>query len=184
MLCTSFYLLPLLEHYFATIYEVFIPERMYKDNTLIGSKLSISDLFITKPYNMNFHIGLPIILGLIFLASNFKKLKPRYRKEVITFLAFGLISIIMTLKIFPFEYLLDTLKMIQFTWRMMEFASFFLSIIAGISITMFINGNNKKEMGIVIFFIIYTSVLILTTKNEVEIPFSEEKYLQPVPVTA
>ena len=35
LLCTSFYWLPLLEHYFATSYEVFMPERMFKNNTLI-----------------------------------------------------------------------------------------------------------------------------------------------------
>lgn len=184
LLCTSFYWIPLLEHFFGATYEVFVPERMYKDNTLIGSKLSLLDLVITKPYNMNFHIGIPIIIGIIVTLLYYKKLKPRYRKIIMTYFAFGIISIIMTLKIFPFEYMPSFLKMIQFTWRMMEFATFFLSIVSGIAITMLVSGNNKKEIIFVIFLIIYTSILILTSKKEVAIPFNEEKYLTPIPITS
>lgn len=184
LLCTSFYWIPLIEHMLGTTYEVFVPERMYKDNTLIGSKLLLLDLSITKPYNMNFHIGIPIILGIIFLLIYYKRLKPRYRKLLMTFFTFGIVSILMTLKIFPFEYMPSFLKMIQFTWRMMEFAVFFLSIISGISITVFINSNNKKETIFVIFIIIYMLILLLTTKKEVAIPFDEKKYLTPTPVTS
>lgn len=184
LLCTSFYWIPLLEHYFATTYEVFMPERMFKNNTLIGSKLSLMDFFITKPYDMNFHIGLPIIFGLILAFIYRKKIKQRYKKVITIFLAFGLASVIMASKIFPYEYLPSTLKMIQFTWRMMEFASFFLSIVCGITITMFINGDSKKEATITILLIIYIAILIITSMTSVEIPFNEESYLTPRPVTA
>lgn len=184
LLCTSFYWIPLLEHYFATSYEVFMPERMFKNNTLIGSKLSLMDFFITKPYDMNFHIGIPIVFGVILTFIYRKKLKPRYKKTIFVFLIFGLISVIMSSKIFPFEYLPSTLKMLQFTWRMMEFASFFLSIVCGITITMFINGNNKKEAIITISLIIYIAISIITSKTSVEISFNEENYLEPIPITS
>lgn len=183
LLCTSFYWMPLLEHYFATSYEVFLPERMFKNNTLIGSKLSLTDFFITKPYDMNFHMGLPIVFGLILTFLYRKKIKPRYKKTMFLFLIFGLISVIMSSKLFPFEYLPSSLKMIQFAWRMMEFASFFLSIVCGITITMFINGNNKKEATITILLIIYLSIAIITSMESVDIPFNEENYLNPQPVT-
>lgn len=184
LLCTSFYWIPLLEHYFATSYEVFLPERMFKNNTLIGSKLSLMDFFITKPYDMNFHIGLPILFGLILTFLYRKKIKPRYKKTMFLFLIFGLISVIMSSKLFPLEYLPSSLKMIQFAWRMMEFASFFLSIVCGITITMFINGNNKKEASITILLIIYLSIAIITSMKSVDIAFNEENYLNPQPVTS
>lgn len=184
LLCTSFYWIPLLEHYFATSYEVFMPERMFKDNTLIGSKLSLMDFFITKPYDMNFHIGLPIIFGLILAFIYKKKIKPRYKKVITIFLVFGLASVIMASKIFPYEYLPSTLKMIQFTWRMMEFASFFLSIVCGITITMFINGDSKKEASVTILLIIYITILLITSMRSVDVPFNEENYLNPQPITA
>lgn len=134
LLCTSLYWIPLFEHMMATTYEVFIPQRMYKDNTLISSKLSVSNLFFTEFYEMNFHIGLPVLLGLLLVFLYRKKIPNRYREILNIFLIFGLISTIMTLKIFPFEYLPSILKMIQFPWRMMEFASFFFSVVAGIRI--------------------------------------------------
>lgn len=185
LLCTSFYWIPLLEHMLATNYEVFLPQRMYKDNTLISSKLNFMDLFFTKHFGMNFHIGLAILLGALFLFCYRKKIKKQYRGTLLIFIMLGLISMIMTLKIFPYEYLPNFLKMIQFPWRMMEFASFFLSIIAGFGFAYFMNNNNtKKELYIVIFFIIYMCILLIMEKQTVNIPFNEERYLQAIPVTS
>lgn len=180
LLCTSFYWVPLLEHYFATTYEVFIPGRMFKNATLIGSKLYLKDLFITKPWGINFHIGIPIIFGIILLIVYRNKIDSKYKKEILTFFIFGCISIIMSTRIFPFEYFPDTLKMLQFAWRMMEFAVFFLSIVSGIVITKFIRSDNKRKLLVTSIFMIYLSLLVVSTKRTTQIPFNEEKYLEPV----
>lgn len=180
LLCTSFYWIPLLEHYLSTTYEVFIPGRMFKNATLIGSKLSLTDLFITKPWDMNFHIGLPIIFGIILTVIYINKLDSNYKKEMVTFFIFGSTSIIMSTQIFPFEYFLDALKMIQFVWRMMEFAVFFLSIVSGIVITKFISSDNKRKMLVTSIFMIYLVILVVSVKRTIQIPFNEEKYLEPV----
>lgn len=184
LLCTSFYWIPLLEHMLATNYEVFLPQRMYKDNTLISSKLSILDLFFTKHFEMNFHIGFAILLGMLLVFCYRKKISNKYKESLRVFTIFGLVSIIMTLKIFPFEYLPNSLKMIQFTWRMMEFASFFFSIMAGFGFAYFMNKNPRKEIYVVIFLIAYMCISLIFAKQSVEIPFNEERYLTPVPVTS
>ncbi len=186
LLCTSFYIIPLLEHMLTTEYEVFLPDRMYKDNTLISAKLSISELFIKEHYEMNFHIGILIIIGFIltFIYCYKNKIKKHYKEWIYTFMLFGFISTIMTLKIFPFEHLPNILKMIQFPWRMMEYASFFFSIVASIGLAMFLNRNRKKELLAIIFIMFYLSCSIIFSKIEVEIPFNEEKYLTPIPVTS
>lgn len=100
------------------------------------------------------------------------------------FATFGFISVIMTLKIFPFEYLGNTLKMIQFPWRMMEFATFFLSILAGIGIAMFMNRKPKNELYVVIIIFAVLSISLIDAKKEVEIPFSEERYKTPIAITS
>lgn len=182
LLCTSFYWIPLLEHYFGATYEVFIPERMYKNVTIIGSKLSILDLFITKPWSMNFHIGIPIVFSIILAFIYINKIEKRYKKEINIFLIFGLISIIMSLKIFPFEHFPNVLKMLQFVWRMMEFAVFFLSIVSGIVITKFIHNCDKKKTILTTLFMIYLVILVISIKKTTKIPFYEEKYLEPVPL--
>lgn len=184
LLCTSFYWIPLLEHKLATEYEVFMPERMYKESTITYYKLSISDLFFTENFDFNFHIGGAILLGMILTFFYRKKLS-KHQKEILRiFLIFGIISIIMTLKIFPFEHMPSMLKMLQFPWRMMEFATFFFSAIAGFGFAYFMNHANKKEIGVVIFIVIYLCISIIGAKRSVQTPFDEEKYLRPVPVTA
>ncbi len=184
LLCTSFYWIPLLEHMLATNYEVFLPQRMYKDNTLISSKLGILDLFITLHFEMNFHIGFAILLGMLATFCYRKKIATRHKGLLTIFAIFGFVSIVMTLKIFPFEYFPNSLKMIQFTWRMMEFASFFLSIVAGFGFAYFMNHNSKKEIYIVIFLMIYMCISLIFMKESVEIPFNEERYLTPIPVNS
>ena len=55
-----------------------------------------------------------------------------YRLYIFSLIA-GIVSLIMTLKIFPFEHLPSILKMLQFSFRMLEFSSFFLSLVAAIN---------------------------------------------------
>ncbi len=184
LLCTSFYWVPLLEHYFATTYEVFIPERMYNVNTLIESKLSAMDLLFGRKWGINLYLGLPIVLGIIFTFIYRKRISDKVKTYVAIFLSFGLASLIMTLLIFPFEYLPSFLRMLQFVWRMLIFASFFLSIVSGITINMFIDKNNKKKALFAIIFVIYLFVVVNSTKQMTKIPFDEEKYLKPRPVSS
>ncbi len=184
LLCTSFYWIPLLEHMMATTYEVFIPNRMYKDNTLIGSKLALSELLFIQKNDMNFHIGLLIIIGIILTICYKKTIKKGERNSLRIFLAFGLFSAFMTLTIFPYQYMPSFLKMIQFAWRMMEFASFFLSIVAGFGIGKLFNKNPSIEAYANVLILIYLSASIISQNKEVEIPFNEERFLNPIPVTA
>ncbi len=176
--------MPLLEHKFATEYEVFLPERMYKESTLTHFKLSISDLFFTENFDLNFHIGGAILIGMGLTFLYRKKLSKNQKETLRIFLIFGSIAILMTLKIFPFEHMPSILKMIQFPWRMMEFATFFFSVIAGFGFAYFMNHTNKKEIGVVIFVMIYLCISIIGAKRSVQTPFDETKYLQPVPVTS
>lgn len=184
LLCTSFYWIPLLEHYFVTEYEVFIPGRMFKENTLIQSKLSVMDFLCGVKWRINLYLGLPIILEIIFTFIYRNKIDAKIRTYVAIFLSFGITSILISLKIFPFEYLPNFLRMIQFIWRMLIFASFFLSIISGITINMFIKKNDKRKVLLAITFIIYSLVVVNSTKQMTKITFDEEKHLIPVPVNS
>ena len=176
--------MPLLEHKFATEYEVFLPERMYKESTLTHFKLSISDLFFTENFDLNFHIGGAILIGMGLTFLYRKKLSKNQKETLRIFLIFGSIAILMTLKIFPFEHMPSILKMIQFPWRMMEFATFFFSVIAGFGFVYFMNHTDKREIGVVIFIMLYLCISVIGAKRSVQTPFEEEKYLQPIPVTA
>lgn len=183
LLTVSFFILPLLEHYFATTYEVFVEGRMFNINTLISSKLGIWDLLIAKKYNMIFHIGIPVIIGIIFFFLFRNRITKKYRKTVTIFLVFGLVSIFMSTKLFPFEILPASLKMLQFQWRMLEFSSFFLSIVAGIMITTYIHHKkNKKNTVVELIILLYTIILLLSINPLIQIPIKEETLINPIPV--
>lgn len=184
LLCTSFYWIPLLEHYFATTYEVFVPGRMYNNETIISTKSSIIDLIYSRKWGMNLYIGVPIILGTILAFIFWKKIDEKYKKEVSIFLIFGLVSIIMMLKIFPFEHLPNFFKMIQFVWRMLTFISFFLSVVSGISIAVLIEKTNKGAIAFIAIFIICTSFVVSISNQTTKEPFNEKEYLTPVPVNS
>lgn len=157
---------------------------MYKESTLTHFKLSISDLFFTENFDLNFHIGGAILIGMGLTFLYRKKLSKNQKETLRIFLIFGSIAILMTLKIFPFEHMPSILKMIQFPWRMMEFATFFFSVIAGFGFAYFMNHTDKREIGVVIFIMLYLCISVIGAKRSVQTPFEEEKYLQPIPVTA
>jgi hypothetical protein len=184
LLCTSFYIIPFFEHMFTTNYEVFLPDRMYSNEVINSSKLNIIELLFTEHLYRIYHIGFAIIIGLICCFIYRKTLSSNCKKNIKIFAIFGTISVIMTLNIFPFEYLPNCLKILQFVWRMLEFESLFFSIIAGIGFACYINKHTKDEMLIVIFLIAYMSMSVILYLNMTEEPFNEEEYLEPIKVTA
>lgn len=107
---------------------------------------------------MIYEIGIITIISLFLTPLAIKKLKEKeYYKIYLFMLISGIISIIMTLKIFPFEYMPSVLKMIQFTFRLLEFSSFFFSIIASINIV-----TLSKKIEIKEIMILLVAVMILT----------------------
>jgi len=155
---------------------------MYKESTLTHFKLSISDLFFTENLDLNFHIGGAILIGM-GLTFLYRKKLPKNQKETLRiFLILGSISILMTLKIFPFEHMPSILKMIQFPWRMMEFETFFFSVIAGFGFAYFMNHTNKKEIGVVIFVrgAYKHHLMKKNIYNQYQLLLLQEEYMQVV----
>lgn len=146
ILLTSFYLLPMLEHRLATNYEVFQAGRMERTDELIRNKVDIVDLLYTIDGNFSHEIGLVILIGLVFTLLTYKKLEKDYRKIYWFSLIAGFICIVMSLRFFPFEKLPSILKMIQFTFRLLEFSSFFLVFVAATNYSLIIKNFNFKDV--------------------------------------
>ena len=154
---TSFFWLPMLEQKVNADYEVFKEGRMERTEALVYYKLDLIDLVYTQNGNMTFEIGLFTLIGLVFTPLAIKKIDKKYKGIYVFSLVTGIISVIMTLKIFPFEKLPSILKMLQFSFRMLEFSSFFLSVVAAINYVVIINKFKMKDV------LVLTSVLILLT---------------------
>lgn len=182
LLCTSFYWMPLLEHRFATEYEVFAPNRMYNDNTLISTKLNLKELIYLEHNNFKLYIGLPIIIGVLITIFYINKLKKPLRKEILIYTVLGFISIFMVSTYSPITHFPNILKMIQFVWRLMTYVSFFLSIVVGIGFNKFINHKFIKETLIIVLISGY--VIFVTTNNysKTNTIIKDEEFLTPVEV--
>ena len=134
IIITSFFWVTLLEHYFATSYEVFVPGRMQRLDVLEAYKLKFYELFITtNNQNMIYEIGIITLIGIILTPIAYKKIDKKYKTTYLFFLIAGLVLLFMSLNIFPFEKLPSFLTMIQFTFRLLEFTAFFFAIIAAIN---------------------------------------------------
>lgn len=183
LLMTSFYWVGLLQHYFSTSYEVFVPGRMEREEVLIFYKAKFSQLFITNSeQTMIYAIGLLSVIGLVLTPIAYKKIPEEYKKTYMFFLITGVILIGMTLKIFPFEKLPQALTMLQFTFRLFTFTSFFFAFVVATNFAILI--KNFKTLDIVVLLTI--SILLLVpykSKLDFNLKDNEERLINGVRVS-
>lgn len=183
LLMTSFYWVGLLQHYFSTSYEVFVPGRMEREEVLIFYKAKFSQLFITSSeQTMIYAIGLLSVIGLVLTPIAYKKVPEEYKKTYMFFLIAGIVLIGMTLKIFPFEKLPQALTMLQFTFRLFTFTSFFFAFVVATNFVILI--KDFKTLDIVVLLTI--SILLLVpykSKLDFNLKDNEERLINGVRIT-
>lgn len=190
IIISSFFWIPLLETKQATQYEVFKPGRMERTDVLIAYKLDISQLFYTTTDSgMIYEIGFITIIGLLLTPMVIKKIrksqkiKASWYKTYLFMLISGVVCLLMTLKIFPFEHLPSILKMLQFSFRLLEFSSFFLTVVAAINYGILIYHFGKKELGILIGVCLFLTVFLFNHIRYREVAFDENILWPAVSVT-
>ena len=209
VLITSFYWVGLAQHYFATSYEVFVPGRMERVDVLNFYKTSLSQLVYTdQEQKMIYEIGIVTFIGLLLTPIAIMKFekqekikfdrnelekaqkKQEQKKEQEKDFAkiyglFGILGIvltIMTLKIFPFEKLPGIFTMIQFTFRLFEFTSFFFAIISAVNFWILIKNFNIRDV-IILSLIACLLTTIYGKKISYEKKYDEKDFIEPRRVT-
>ena len=155
ILLSSFYLLPMLEHRVNIEYEVFKNGRMENTATLIDSKTNVIDLIYTQDGKLVKEIGFVTLVGLLLTFIAYKKIDKSYKMIYWFSLITGVMCIIISLKIFPFEKLPEILKMIQFTFRLLEFSSFFFVFVAAVNYSVVIKDFQMKDV------VVLTTICVL-----------------------
>ena len=186
ILLTSFYLLPMLEHMMATDYEVFREGRMERTSELIRNKVDLVDLVYTKQGNFSFEIGLVTLIGVVLTPLVYKKMRKESfldNKKIYCFSAItGIICVVISLRFFPFEKLPSILKMIQFTFRLLEFSSFFLAFVVATNYSILIKNFNMRDV-LILSLIVILLVLPITNNFNYQKKWSEDKLWPAVKVT-
>lgn len=160
---TSFFWAPLLEHKISADYEVFKPGRMERTEVMKAFKLDFHELlYSSNDGAMVYQMGIVTIIGLLLTPFAIKKVKQkRYFKLYIFMLISGIVCTIMTLKIFPFEYMPSILKMIQFSFRLLEFSGFFFSFVVAVNFGILVKKLKISDISILtLILLILTFILI------------------------
>jgi len=177
IIATSFYWVPLLEHKLATNYEVFVPGRMERTEVLQSLKVKPEALLYTSEQSIFIYdIGAINTVGIVLIILAYKKIPIEYRKMHMVFLIMGLVLLIMTLDFFPFEKLPRILKMIQFTFRLFEFTSFFFAFVVAVNFGSLIKNFKTRDA---VLFLIISILLIVPYKNKIEYKENDENNLWP-----
>ncbi|NLO96832.1 MAG: hypothetical protein GX091_01950 [Peptococcaceae bacterium] len=122
-----FFLIPLLEHRLWGNYQVFVPNMMGSLETMAARSLYPQELLFTKfEQKTNFALGLQLIIPLCLLPFTLKRIAAD--KNLLLFLLLGLAAIFMTTRAFPWLHMPAVFSYIQFPWRFLLLAVFFLSI--------------------------------------------------------
>lgn len=159
---TSYYTLPLLEqtkddlYYFNT--QAWIIPFMKKQSLRIVGEGIISGIIPIKRF-LYAGIGILLILGII--PRIFIKEKSKELLNIDLFTIAGVVLILLTSSITPWgRFPLNLLDVIQFPWRLYEFATFFLSISGGYYLTKIVKTNKQYLIAFfgVIFIILYTVI--------------------------
>ena len=180
LVLTSFYWVGLLQSYFSAEYEVFVPGRMQRLDVLKSLKPKFYELFITLDTSARiYEIGLVTLAGLVLTPLAYKKIDKSIKPLYLFFILSGVILTIVSLNIFPYEKLPSILTMIQFTFRLYEFTSFFFAIIAAINFGVII--KNFKQSDVTMLFIITLCITALyVNKLNFSTNYKEEELLEPV----
>lgn len=183
IIITSFYWVGLLQHYLATSYEVFVPGRMERVDVLKELKVQFHELFITqKEQTMIFAIGLVQVVGIVISPIAFKNIPKEYKKICVIFLTLGIILTFMTLTFFPFEKLPNVLTMLQFTFRLFEFTSFFFAFVAAINYGILINSFRMRDV-VILSTIAILLLVPYKSKLSYDLKYNEKALMEPKRIT-
>ena len=163
LLITSFYIVTIMEYKNTTNYTIFNKEIMkYTGEKVVSRGNDLLDWIIINPGYEKLEYNV-LLLSIPFLISIFarKKIEKENKKIYYTFIAFTISSLFMTTKYFPWKYMPDFLRVIQFPWRMHSFSILFASFIAGINIGEIYKLTKNEKNSFIVFLIgILTIILV------------------------
>ncbi len=125
----SFFLLPLLENRLLVDYVVFEPGEMTK-RIAKTALYPFEYLNIIPCLQSNIKFYFPIILLFLILITFLRRKQlsfPNYTKNL---LAFGIVAFLLSTKLFPWKFVPNVFRMIQFPWRFEIFVGLIVSILA------------------------------------------------------
>lgn len=146
---TMFSYLPILEAGNTAQYAILDDGYMWTNGESVkNNSLELKDLVDRSHEERTqvFIIGVPIAFLTLLSIYTFNKVNKRYKILYIIFAIFAILSLFMSTKLFPWEYMPNFLCKLQFAWRMLGFFGFFITFICAINLNICIEEIAKKDM--------------------------------------
>ena len=162
LLITSFFWLPLLETCFTTKYQVYEDGMMSTKENFLNSRLSITQLFVTKDDgSFVFELGPHFMLMFAVSLMAFRKMNDNMREFYIFSVVSAILSVWMSTKLFPWGLFPDEVAMVQFAWRYLMISAFFMSVVCALNMYVLIKNFNFKDVIVIgIISILYVCAFI------------------------
>lgn len=172
-------LVPLAHHQFSGIYKISeietdVSERVVHPGQLIMSEIQDKTAENTSYYSndkeMNYMIGLTSIIILFLFPFAYKKIKEEKNiVQFIKYLSLFIISVLMMTVPFIWDNIM-IFDVIQFPWRILSFATFYITVLSGYIIKAVINENTKYAffifvVGFSMLFVFKINTKVLFAKN-------------------
>ena len=171
ILITSFYWIPLFQTMFSSNYQVYEQGMMSTSEKTADRALEFNQLFVTmNDGSFVFELGPHIIIMVALSIMTFRVMRPEFKGQYSVFLISGLLCVWMSTKYFPWRYLPEEFSVIQFPWRMLMPAAFFLSFVCAINMYAIIKKFNFKDVVFIsaisiLYILAFSSALIFYDEN-------------------
>ena len=106
--------------------------------------------------------GVPILTMLCISVLAYRYVNQKYKDFYIISFLLGIICMFMCTKFFPWKFMPQLLTKIQFPWRLVGLAMFFLSPIMAINVCELINLISKEKIRIIVYILVILVIGIFT----------------------
>ena len=146
---TAFFWLPNISTRMMGDYHI---DNMTKEELLsdsLNSGLSISQIFVTRDGSYTvWELGPHVIIMLAFSWFAFKNIGKEHKSIYTLFLVFGLVTLVLSTKYFPWKFLPKWFLFLR-PWKLMEFICLFFSFVCGLNMYVLIKKFNFKDVIII-----------------------------------
>ena len=147
VLITSMYWVPLMETMLFGDYQVYEDGMMSTKESFLDARLDLTQLFVTKnDGSFVFELGPHFMILLAVSLMGFRKIIPELKELHIFCVISAILAILMSTKLFPWGLFPEEISIIQFPWRMLMMAGFFLSVVCALNAAVLIKNFNAKDV--------------------------------------
>lgn len=179
LLMSSMFILPMLEFETSARYAIFEPDIM-RTRTEHLAFYSIEPWQFLKDKQeddgISFILGIPFIVAIMLGLFAYKKIPKKFKDYYIISIFLGVLSMLMCTTLFPWKIFPDFMGTLQYPWRLLGFAYFFLIPVCSINVYYTLQYLKNKNVRYLIYTIAIIILLVFTAK-ELSIYKSEDKTL-------